>query len=160
MGASRAKRRPPPSTPRNRVAGWCSRSIDSTPFAKISHLKSDQACCSRFSRRTWCRSNNRKGARPLQLLVLKSLNILPQPHHLQLLGPAGLRSAATKIPGLTIRDWQQQGQGFGSFGPDVSCHLSGFVVFLEAHRPLLRRNRRSLAKKEHSSALYCPELHA
>lgn len=35
-----------PSTPRNRVAGWCLRSITSTPFAEVSHLKSGQACCS------------------------------------------------------------------------------------------------------------------
>lgn len=43
-----AKRKQPPSThpPRNRVAGWCLRSITSTPFAKVSHLKSGQACCS------------------------------------------------------------------------------------------------------------------
>lgn len=40
----------------------------------LSHLKSYQACCSRSSRRTWRRSNNRKGARPLLLLISKSLN--------------------------------------------------------------------------------------
>lgn len=41
----------------------------------LSHLKSYQAyCCSHFSRRTWRRSNNRKGARPLLLLISKSLN--------------------------------------------------------------------------------------
>lgn len=49
-----------PSTPRNRVAGWCLRSITSTPFAKVSHLKSDQACCS--PKRTRRRSNNRPPA--------------------------------------------------------------------------------------------------